>query len=183
MRRFSIARIAILILLAAGSAFALLDVAVTNSPYSAVPDDGLNDSVAFSNALKAIVAADGGTLTVPCGNYHFTNQITVNLAATTVTMRGDGTGVSIIHSANTNGLFLFNNTSSSNQLTITGITFTADQPGAGTAVQVSNPSLTTAPVTNLLMDVFNFMSLNTNCYFVHHIVATNLQQPQFINFL
>jgi uncharacterized membrane protein len=32
------------------------------------------------------------------------------------------------------------------------------------------------------MDVFNFMSLTTNNYFTHHIIATNLQQPQFINF-
>jgi len=182
MRLFAIARIAILILLAAGSALAL-DVTVTNSPYNAVPEDGLDDSAAFANALNTIVDDGGGILTVPCGNYHFTNQITVNLAATTVKMRGDGTGVSIIHCANTNGLFWFNNTSSSNQLHITSMTFTADQAGAVTAVQVSNPSLTTAPVTNLLMDIFNFMSLNTNCYFVHHIVATNLQQPQFINFV
>lgn len=176
------ARIAMLVFLASGTGFAL-DVMVTHSPYRAVPDDGLDDSAAFAGALNAIVTAGGGTLTVPCGNYHFTNRITVDLAAATVTMRGDGTGISIIHCANTNGLFWFNNTSNSNQLTITGITFMADQAGAGTSVQVSNPSLTTAPVTNLLMDIFNFMSLDEDCYFVNYIVATNLQQPQFINFV
>lgn len=173
-------RLALLLLLTAGSAFAL-DVVVTAPPYNAVPDDGLDDRAAFAGALNAIVADGGGTLTVPCGNYHFTDRITVDLAATAVTMRGDGTGVSIVHCANTNGLFWFNNTGNGNQLTITGITFTADQTG-GTAVQVDNPSLSSEPICNLKMDIFNFMALTTNSYFAHHILATNLQQPQFINF-
>jgi len=174
-------RIILLVWLITGSAFAQLNITVTNSPYGAKPDDGVNDSTAFASALNDIVSAGGGTLSVPCGNYHFTSRITVDLGGKSVAIRGAGNGVSIIHCANTNGLFWFNNTSSSNQLTVTDLTLMADQTG-GTALQVDNPSLTTNNICSLYMEhvFFDALILDTS-YFTHHIAATKLQQPQFIN--
>jgi hypothetical protein len=177
--RFMI-QITTVVLLAAGSLCAL-DITVTDAPYSAIPDDGLNDSAAFAGALAAIVSAGGGTLTVPCGNYHFTSRITADLAAKSVAIRGAGNGVSIIHCANTTGLFWFNNTSNSNQLSVTDLTLMADQTG-GTALQVDNPSLSSNNICNLYIEhvFFDALTLDVS-YFSHHIAGTNLQQPQFIN--
>jgi hypothetical protein len=176
----ALVRAVTLVLLTGGPVLAL-DVSVTDSPYNAVPDDGYDDSAAFASALGDIVTAGGGTLVVPCGDYHFTSQTVVDLGATAVTMRGDGTGVSNIHCANTTGLFWFDNTSNGNQLTITGMTFTADEEG-GTALRADNPSLTSATICNLYMEHVNYRVLTDDVdYFTHSILGSNLQQPQFVN--
>jgi len=178
----AMARIAILILLAAGSAFAL-NVTVTNSPYSAVPDDGLDDSAAFASALNDIVADGGGTLAVPCGNYDFTNKVTVDLHAAAVTIAGDGAAVSVLNctSNNTDGVFLFNNTDSCNQLTLKDFTIEAEQLG-GTAIAVFNPSLSTAAICSLSMQNVTIMpAVDQVNYFTCHVDAANLKSPVFYN--
>jgi|GEM_PF-2361664 len=179
-----LARVATLVLLAGGSVFAL-DITVTNATYGATPDDGTNDAPAFISALNAIADAGGGTLTVPCGNYDLTNKVTVDLHAATVVIAGDGADVTTFRctSNNTDGVFLFNNNSGENQLTLKDFTIEANQFG-GTAVGVFNPSLSTNPICSLRMDnvVIN-PATGTKCYFIRQVDAANLKSPVFFNVL
>ena len=173
-----------LLLLAAGSASAL-NITVTNAPYSAKPDDGTNDAPAFISALNDIADAGGGTLTVPCGNYDFTNKVTVDLHAATVIIAGDGADVTTFRctSNNTDGIFLFNNTSGENQLTLKDFAIEANQFG-GTAIGVFNPSLSTNAICSLRMDNVNMNSAaGTECYFIRQVDAANLKSPVFFNVL
>lgn len=179
-----IIRLATLILMA-GPAFAL-DITVTNAPYSAKPDDGTNDAPAFISALNAIADAGGGTLTVPCGNYDFTSKVTVDLHAATVIIAGDGADVTTFRctSNNTDGVFLFNNTSGENQLTLKDFAMEANQFG-GTGVAVYNPSLSTNAICSLRMDNVNMNSAagSNDYYFIRQVDATNLKSPVFFNVL
>ncbi|MEI6195685.1 MAG: hypothetical protein WCS42_15300 [Verrucomicrobiota bacterium] len=168
--------------LSIGSAFAL-DITVTSSPYNAVAEDGRDDSTAFRNALNAIVAAGGGTLSVPCGNYDFTNKVTVDLHAAAVTIAGDGANVSVIRCAtnNTSGVFLFTNSNNENQLTMKDFTIEADQLG-GTAIADYNPSLSTNAICSLRMDDVNILPATDQVqYFTTTVDASNLKSPVFYN--
>jgi len=179
-----LARFATLVWLAGGSVFAL-DITVTNATYGATPDDGTNDAPAFASALNDIADAGGGTLTVPCGNYDFTNKVTVDLHAATVIIAGDGADVTTFRctSNNTDGVFLFNNTSGENQLTLKDFAIEANQFG-GTAIGVFNPSLSTNPICSLRMDNVNMNSaVGTECYFIRQVDAANLKSPVFFNVL
>lgn len=163
-----------------------LDVNVTASPYNAVPDDGLNDSTAFYNAFNAVVASGGGTIFVPRGEYHFTTRISVNLASTRVCIAGEGKGVSVIHCTNSLGLFWFNNSSSSsNELIMRDLSFTADRPSAGTAIQINNPSYCSDEnICNLRMEGVVFTVSNfANDYFTRAVYASYLQKPVFIDII
>lgn len=160
-----------------------LDVDVTAAPYNAIPDDGANDSAAFSGALSAVVSGGGGTVFVPGGEYHFTSKIAVDLASAGVSIVGDGKGVSMIHCTNSSGIFWFNNSSNDNELTIRDITFTADMPGAGTAIQINNPSLcTNDAVCSLYMENVTFLVNDWSCdHFNRAIYTSFLQQPAFVD--
>lgn len=178
------ARVISVFLLASASAFAL-NLKVTDSPYRAVADDGRNDSAAFASALNAIVAAGGGTLSVPCGNYDFTNKVVVDLRAASVTIAGDGASISIIRCAtnNTGGVFLFTNSNNGNQLTLKDFTIEAYQLG-GTAIADFNPSLSTNAICSLRMDDVTILPATDQVnYFTVQVDASNLKSPVFYNVL
>ena len=178
-----VAWVAVFVSLLSGPAFGLTNITVTSSPYSAKPDDGTNDAPAFTSALNAIAAAGGGTLSVPCGNYDFTSKVTVDLHAANVTILGDGAGITTIRCAsnNTDGVFLFNNTSSGSQLTLKDFTIEAHQLG-GTGVAVYNPTLSTNAICSLRMDdVVIAPAVDQVQYFTIQVDATNLTAPVFYN--
>jgi len=175
-------RVTLLALLLASSAFGL-DITVTNAPYNAKPEDGLNDSAAFTSALDAIADAGGGTLSVPCGNYDFTNKVTVDLHAANVTILGDGASISIINCAsnNTDGVFFFNNTGDGSQLALKDFTINTYGSG-GTGIKIINSSFSANAICSLLMDDVNIMpDVEGEDYFDCQVDASNLKAPVFFN--
>ena len=54
---------------------------VSVSEYNAVPNDGIGDQYAFSAAFSTVIAAGGGEILVPPGDYQFDSRITVDLAS------------------------------------------------------------------------------------------------------
>jgi hypothetical protein len=48
---------------------------VTSAPYNAIPNDGLNDSVAIQNAINAAATAGGGVVYIPDGIYNIAAKL------------------------------------------------------------------------------------------------------------
>jgi hypothetical protein len=157
-------------------------VTVEVTTFGAVPNDGLDDSGAFTDALGNLIAQGGGTLRVPGGRYRFASCVTGDLQNVSVTIHGGGRGVSEIYGVSSNGLFRFDNTGSSNQLTISDISFLPLIKNAGTAITVNNPDLCAdTNLCNLLMKEVLFETDETreDDYFVGGVDAAYLQNPVF----
>ncbi len=169
-----------------GTAGFALDLCVTDSPYNATPDDSTDDSAAFYQALTNIVFNGGGTLTVPAGTYKFSSRERIDLANKTVAISGKGKGVSRLASTNADGIWWFDNTSNSNKLSISNLTFVAANGGnSGTALQINHNSLCPDDsVCNLLMEHVGFdVDSSGTDYFAKHIYTSYLQSPVFIDVL
>ncbi|MFA6174147.1 MAG: hypothetical protein WC701_10760 [Kiritimatiellales bacterium] len=168
------------LLLGSSAAQAVLTANVLT--YGATPNIATdNDASAFSTALKAVVTAGGGSLIVPAGEYHFKTRVTVDLNGKTVTIQGDGVGVSEIHCTNTTGLFWFNNAATSeSQLDVYDISLTADLPGSGTALKINNSAVSSSDICSLLLEHVGIKPLSgsTN-YFVRGVDGSNLKKPVF----
>ncbi|MFA7368804.1 MAG: hypothetical protein WC334_04090, partial [Kiritimatiellales bacterium] len=168
------------LLLGSSAAQAVLTANVLT--YGATPNIATdNDAPAFSTALKAVVTAGGGSLIVPAGEYHFKTRVAVDLNGKAVTIQGDGVGVSDIHCINTTGLFWFNNAATSeSQLDVYDISFTADLPGAGTAIKINNSAVSSSHICSLFMEHVGIKQIRgSEYYFVCGIDGCNLKKPVF----
>ncbi|HZU75565.1 MAG TPA: IPT/TIG domain-containing protein [Dehalococcoidia bacterium] len=61
---------------------------VSVTDYGAVPNDQGDDTQAFKNALAALQAAGGGTLTVPTGTYLFDTTVTAPIVWSNISVHG-----------------------------------------------------------------------------------------------
>jgi hypothetical protein len=104
--------------------------------------DGVaDDSSAFQNALEQAVSADHAVVRIPAGAYRLGRQVAVQFKGAVgngLTVAGDGQGVSVLHCANADGAIRLRNELCQTQVTIRDLTFLADIPGAGTALEVSS---------------------------------------------
>jgi len=174
-----------------GSGVSARTVSVTE--YNAIPNDGLSDHQAFANAFNTVVAAGGGKVLVPPGDYQFDSRITIDLLSTRVEWLGEGTGVSRLVCVNPRGVVWFANSNNDNELVIKDLSFMAGFPdpgtnlvGYGTAIQINNPSLcTNEAVCSLHMENVVLMppDWSFHAYFNRTIYTSFLQHPEFINVL
>jgi hypothetical protein len=149
--------------------------------YGAIPNDGQDDRNAFNSAINAVISTGGGEVFVPPGDYHFASRTTFDLGSTSVGLIGAGKGNSILHCTNSIGIFRFNNTENDNQLTIRDMTFIADMPNAGIAIQINNPSLCSdETVCSLFMENVDIFVNDYSCdYFGAAVYTSYLQKPVF----
>jgi len=173
----------LLFFFAVNPCLAMVHIDVTKSPYSAKAGDGLDDSAAFSNALKAVYESDprGGYLYIPNGTYDFNTQVYINpTRAWDLEIQGQSrTGV-VLRCNNTNGVFLLDNDKSTRanlHTTLRDVTFLANVAGAGTAYASIVP--TGGTPAERMQQVFNIdvTYANTNCYFDNGINIFGANRP------
>jgi len=118
------------------------------SDFGAVPDDGLDDSAAFQQALDFVMADGGGYLFVPPGDYRIDSCLSVrvpNAANASVSiplqLRGAGQGSSRLIGSDPGGLLWFETTANGMNLTVRDLSLLADAPDCGPALVVLNPEL------------------------------------------
>lgn len=149
--------------------------------------DGLADeSGAFQKALEQAVSAGHAVVRIPAGAYRLGRQVAVQFQGAVgngLTLAGDGQGVSVIHCANTGGAIRIRSELCQTQVTIRDLTFLADIPGAGTALEVSSSlrgvrNYRTLTVQNVDM---RGAGLPTRNFFSRGICATAQWRPVFQN--
>ena len=115
---------------------------VTQAPYNATPDDLSSDHLAFQNAIAFLADNNGGVLIVPAGEFRFNARVVADLKGKNIIVRGSGKGVTKLTTTafNSNGVFYFNNTTTSNGniLEIYDLSFYAGKANAGTALFINN---------------------------------------------
>ena len=137
-----------LIVLVAATASAAEDKLVTASStnvsvrdFGAVGDGVADDSGAFQKAFEQAVMADHAVVRIPAGAYRLERRVSVDFRGAVgngLAIVGDGQGVSVIHCANTDGALRIRSELCMTQVTIRDLTFLADIPDAGTALEVSS---------------------------------------------
>lgn len=117
----------------AGSAALVYNV--TAAPYSATGDGATDDSAGVQAAINAAIAAGGGILYFPTGDYLLDSGITIGASEAKLTFLGDGVGASIIRQG-TSGITMLS-LGTDNEVLAQGITFTADSSAnTGTLISV-----------------------------------------------
>jgi len=173
----------LLFFFAASPCLAMVRIDVTESPYSANANDGLDDSAAFQKALDDLYASDprGGYLYIPNGTYDFNAQVYINpVRAWDLEIQGQSrTGV-VLRCNNTNGVFLLDNDKSVRaglHTTLRDVTLQANLAGAGTAYASIVP--TGGTPAERMQQVFNVdvTYANTNCYFNNGINIFGANRP------
>jgi hypothetical protein len=106
--------------------------------YGAVGDGRSDDSPAFSKAIDEIAVTGSGVLYVPSGDYRMDTRISKSLKSWALAIVGDGEGVSRLLCTNKDGVFQFTHSRSA-QITIRDISFFADRPDSGTAIEIVRP--------------------------------------------
>ena len=164
---------------------------VNVAQYGAVPNDGKADQGAFAAAFATVVAAGGGEILVPPGDFQFDARIAVDLASSHVELLGEGAGDTRIVCDNPAGLFWFDNSANDNELVVKNLSLMAGFPdsgtnlvGYGTALQIDNPSLcTNDAVCNLLMENVAIMppDWSFHAYFARSVYTSFLQNPRFVS--
>jgi hypothetical protein len=115
--------------------------AVSVRDFGAVGDGVADDSGAFQKAFEQAVMADHAVVRIPAGAYRLDRRVSVDFRGAVgngLTVAGDGQGVSVIHCANTDGALRIRSELCMTQVTIRDLTFLAEIPDAGTALEVSS---------------------------------------------
>lgn len=121
--------------------WAMKDVSVRD--YGARGNEYHDDAAAFQKALDEVVAAGGGRIHVPAGDYIISRKLSVvvpndrvespNLK---VALVGEGPRESRLMSTSKDGLLHFETARNGTDVTVRGLALMAREPGAGTALSI-----------------------------------------------
>lgn len=128
--------LAVLLAVACGStAVATVDrINVTEPPYNAIPNDGIDDTAAINLAVAA-----GTSIYFPPGSYNYNGRLTLP-ATKSYRVYGDGHGVSTILFSGTNPGIYYSASVSTASLNVEGLTLEAISTTPGTAISATfNP--------------------------------------------
>jgi autotransporter-associated beta strand protein len=148
--------------------------------FGAVPDDGLDDAPAFTAAFNYIVAEGGGSVLAPPGAYDFNSRVSIDAQNKQLALYGYGKGVTSLSCNNSTGLMRFSNSQWGILLMNVSITAKAGGGNAGTAVEVTNPSLSDPSVNGIYMCNVLFTTSGTD-YFYRHVKGDNVRNAVFID--
>jgi hypothetical protein len=130
----------------AASALAMQEADVTD--FGAVPNDGLDDSVAFQAALDFVMADGGGYLFVPAGDYRIDTCLSVRVPNAQVSngyislqVRGAGRNATRLTGGDASGMLFFETMINGMNLTLRDFSLVADAPDCGPAISIVNPEL------------------------------------------
>ena len=151
-------------------------VDVTDAPYNAVPNDGLDDSAAFQSALDDLVSSGGGSLYVPDGGYRFDSRVAVSSGDRGLTIRGASINARL-YSNNPDGVFRLSFTGRKEEVTLRDLSVVADYPGAGTAVEVTSPAGGLNDKRVVVVENVHVRFSNPSNYFYKGIVVTGVYRP------
>ncbi|MCF7818694.1 MAG: glycoside hydrolase family 55 protein [Kiritimatiellales bacterium] len=160
-----------------------LDITITNAPYGAIPNDGLDDAPAFQRALDDIYTATNGAIFIPSGSYTLDSQVVFRTTtARIVSLRGEGTNSTVIHCTSTNGGFLLTSTNAP-RLTVFArdMALVADRAGAGTAFAVISPESGIRQTRALVVENLLITRATATDYFDYGLVVNGQHRGVFRN--
>jgi hypothetical protein len=164
---------------------ASLDINITNAPYGAVPNDGLDDAPAFQRALDDIYTATNGAIFIPAGEYTLDSQVFLlcsNTTARTFSFRGEGTNSTVIHCTGTNGGFRLESTPLPRLTTfVRDFTLVADRSGAGTAFAVISPESGIRQTRAMVAENLLITRASSTDYFDYGLVVGGQHRSLFRN--
>lgn len=158
----------------------LLGINVTNAPYSAIPNDGLDDSAAFQSALNALKTAGGGYLFVPNGDYLFSSLIAITNGDWGLTIQGESVNARLFCN-NSQGVFRLSHLTRGEQITFQDLTFLASTAGAGTAIEVTSPPGGVQEKRVVTVDNVVIRATAAANYFNKGIVVIGVYRPLIMN--
>ena len=162
-----------------GTTLTLRDAAGTTVTNTSVTHD---DSPAFQAALNYLVSVGGGSLYVPRGNYPVASLTSISTTKTTISIVGDGIGVSTITVDNTGGFLSLAFTSNGSQLTIEGLTLYANLANSGKGFSITAPGGGNFHNRSLIVRDVECRPVDiTSHYFDYGFYTTGQWRPLFDN--
>jgi hypothetical protein len=153
--------------MAGTTASAMKDVSVHD--YRARGNDYGDDTAAFQKALNEVIAAGGGKIFIPPGDYIISKRLEIIAPKKAPNIKlalvGAGRGESRLMSHSTEGLLRFESEHNGMDLTVRDLSLMAGKPAAGIALEITNPVLGVRVERGVLLERVEVAGIYPDCYF------------------
>jgi hypothetical protein len=150
--------------------------------YGAVGDGKSDDSAAFQRVVHEISAIGKGVLYIPRGDYRIDTIISKRQESLSMSVVGDGQGLTNLLGNNADGIFQFVHSKRSPQITIRDLSLIAIRPNAGTAIEVKQPEGGNQHNRTLIINNVQIFSNDPQTdYFQYGVQSIGQYRPQFWN--
>ncbi|AKJ63441.1 glycosyl hydrolase family 28-related protein [Kiritimatiella glycovorans] len=151
--------------------------------FGAKGDGASDDSGAFQKALDRAVHAGNGAIYVPAGHYRIGRRVSAEATLEGLALLGDGQNVSSLICDHEEGVFRLHDHRCLTAVTVRDLSFFADRPAAGTALEISSPPRGARNYRTLLVENVDIRGFGvpSRSYFTRGIDATGQWRPLFMN--